>query len=48
MISNKLLIELKEILEHDYKLKLTMQEVSDIASAILGYFETLIRIETKK
>lgn len=47
MISNKLLIELKEILDHDYKLKLTMQEVLEIATALLGYVETLMRIESK-
>ena len=48
MISQQLLIELKEILEQDYKLKPTMQEVFEIATALLGYFETLIKIETKK
>ncbi len=48
MISQQLLIELKEILEQDYKLKPTMQEVLEIATALLGYVETLIKIETKK
>jgi len=48
MVDNKLLIELKEILEHDFRVKLTMQEVLEIATALLGYFETLIKIETKK
>ncbi len=48
MISQQLLIELKEILEQDYKLKPTMQEVLEIATALLGYFETLIKIEIKK
>lgn len=47
MISQKLLQELKETLEHDYKLKLTMQEVLEIATALLGYVETLMRIESK-
>ncbi len=47
MISQQLLIELKEIIEQDYKLKLTMQEVLEIATALLGYVETLIKIESK-
>ena len=48
MISQQLLIELKDVLEQDWGLKLTMQEVLEIATALLGYFETLIKIETKK
>lgn len=47
MISNKLLIELKEILEQDYKLKPTMQEVLEVATALLGYVETLAQIDQK-
>ena len=47
MISQQLLIELKEIIEQDYKLKLTMQEVLEIATALLRYVETLIKIESK-
>jgi len=48
MINQQLLIELKEILDQDYKLKLTMQEVLEIATALLGYVETLLKIEAKK
>ena len=48
MISNKLLIELKQILEEDCSLSLTMQEVSEIAVTLLGFIETLIKIEVKK
>ena len=48
MISQKLLLlELKEILEQDYGLKLTMQEVSEVARTLLGFFETLFQIEKK-
>jgi len=48
MISQKLLLlELKEILEQDYGLKLTMQEVSEVARTLLGFFETLIQVEQK-
>ena len=47
MISNKILIELKEILEQDYGLKLTTQEVSEVARTLLGFFETLVQIEKK-
>lgn len=47
MISQQLLIELKEILEQDYKLKLTMQEVAEMGTALLAYVETLMKIESK-
>jgi hypothetical protein len=47
MISQQLLTELKDILEQDYNLKLTMQEVLEIATALLGYVETLMKIESK-
>lgn len=47
MISQQLLTEIKDILEQDYNLKLTMQEVLEIATALLGYVETLMKIESK-
>ncbi|KKQ95565.1 MAG: hypothetical protein UV74_C0001G0066 [Candidatus Woesebacteria bacterium GW2011_GWB1_43_14] len=47
MISQKLLQELKEILEHDYKVRLSMQEVAEIGVTLLRYFETLIEIKSK-
>ncbi len=47
MISQSLLRQLKDILEQDYKVHLSMQEVLEIANAILGYFETLAQIEKK-
>lgn len=48
MISQPLLLELKKILEQDYGLKLTTQEVMDIATTLIGFIETLLRIEAKK
>lgn len=47
MISQSLLLELKKILEEDFHLSLTMQEVTEMGVALLGYFETLIKIESK-
>lgn len=47
MISQFLLRQLKDILEQDYKVHLSTQEVLEIANAILGYFETLAQIEKK-
>ncbi len=47
MISQPTLLQLKEILEQDYKVHLSIQEVLEIANAILGYFETLAQIEKK-
>ena len=47
MISQSLLLELKKILEEDFRLNLTMQEVTKMGVALLGYFETLAQIEKK-
>ncbi|HUW21124.1 MAG TPA: hypothetical protein VMW41_00475 [Candidatus Bathyarchaeia archaeon] len=47
-ISNELLKELKQILEEDYHLKLTLREVTEIGTALLGFFESLLKIEAKK
>lgn len=46
-MNQKLIQELKEILEHDYKARLSMQEVTDIGVTLLRYFETLIEIKSK-
>ena len=48
MISHKLILELKQILETDYGLKLTLEEVYEIGSSWIIFIETLIKIETKK
>jgi hypothetical protein len=46
MISRNLLLELKQILEEDFGLKLNLQEVTEIAITLLRFTETLIKIET--
>lgn len=48
MISRNLLLELKQILEEDYQLKLSLQEVTEMAMTLLGFTETLLKIEGKK
>ena len=47
MISHNLLLELKQILEEECNLKLTIEEVMDIGTTLLAFVETLIKIETK-
>ena len=47
MISRNLLLELKQILEEEFSLKLTLREVTDVAMSLLGYAETLLIIEAK-
>jgi uncharacterized membrane protein YadS len=44
MISRNLL-ELKTILEEDYGLKLTLQEVMEFGTTLLAFVETLLKIE---
>lgn len=46
MISRQLLLELKEILEEDHGLKLTLQEVTEIGTTLLAFVETLLKIES--
>jgi hypothetical protein len=47
IISNQLLQELRLILKEDYNLKLSLREVTEIATSLVGFFETLLKIETK-
>jgi len=47
MISRNLLLELKQILEEEFSLKLTLREVTDVAMSLVGYAETLLIIEAK-
>ena len=47
MISRNLLLELKQILEEDYHLELTLQEATEIGSDLLALVETLMKIEAK-
>lgn len=46
-IQLSLIRELKKILEEDYNLKLSMEETTEIAVTLLGFVETLIKIESK-
>lgn len=46
IVGNKLLAELKQILEEDYNLKLTLQEVTEIGTNLLAFTETLLKIES--
>lgn len=46
MISKNLLLELKQILENDLNLKLTLQEVTEIGTNLLAFVETLLKIES--
>jgi len=44
IISNQLLEELRQILYEDCQLKLTLREVTEIAITLVGFFETLTKI----
>ncbi|PIQ81463.1 MAG: hypothetical protein COZ34_03810 [Candidatus Pacebacteria bacterium CG_4_10_14_3_um_filter_34_15] len=46
-IQLSLIRELKTILEEDYNLNLSMEETTEIAVRLLGFVETLIKIESK-
>lgn len=48
MVSQKLLLELKEIIEQDNGIKLTMAEVTEVAMTLTGFAETAMQIEAKK
>jgi hypothetical protein len=47
MISQKLLLELKQIIQEDYGVKLAMKEVMDIATSLVGFAEITMRIEAQ-
>ncbi|KKQ23746.1 MAG: hypothetical protein US40_C0007G0060 [Candidatus Roizmanbacteria bacterium GW2011_GWC2_37_13] len=46
MISRNLLLELKQILEEDFHLKLSLQEVTEIGTNLLVFVETLLKVES--
>jgi uncharacterized protein (DUF697 family) len=46
-IQLSLIRELQTIFEEDYNLNLTMEETTEIAVTLLGFMETLMRIESK-
>lgn len=43
-MSKELLNELKMILEEDYNLKLNVDEVAEIATVLVGYFDLLTKV----
>jgi len=48
MVSQKLLLELKQILKEDYGVELKLEEVLDIALVLIGFAETAMKIEAKQ
>lgn len=48
MISHKLILELKQILEEDYGAKLSLEEVYEIGSSWISFVELLVKIEQKQ
>lgn len=48
MISRKLLLELKQIIEQDYGITLTMAEVTEVAVTLIGFAETAMKIESEQ
>lgn len=48
MISQELLEELAIILKEDFALVLSLKEVSDIGTSLVGVFELLAQIESEK
>lgn len=47
MISRQLLLELKQIIEEEYGIKLTIAEVTEVAMTLVGFAETAMKIEAK-
>jgi hypothetical protein len=47
MVSQKLLLELKQILKEDYGVELKLEEVLDVALVLIGFAETAMKIEVK-
>lgn len=44
MVSKELLNELREILKEDFNLSLTIDEVAEIATVLVGYLDLLIKV----
>lgn len=44
MVSQELLVELKKILNEEFALDLSLDEVAEIASNLVSYFDLLIKI----
>lgn len=47
MISNNLLLELRQIIKEEYGIILNLQEVTEIGMSLLAFVETLLKIEAK-
>ncbi len=47
MVSQSLLVELKDIIQEDYGMKLPMKAISEIGNSLVGFFELLAKIEFK-
>ena len=47
MVSQKLLLELRQILKEDYGVELKLEEVLDVALVLIGFAETAMKIEAK-
>ena len=48
MISHKSILELKQILEEDFGVKLSLEEVYEIGSTLISFVELLTKIEQKQ
>ncbi len=47
MISNNLLLELRQIIKEEYGVVLNLQEVTEIGMSLLTFIEALLKIEAK-
>ena len=47
MVSQKLLLELRQILKEDFGVELKLEEVLDIALVLIGFAEPAMKIEAK-
>lgn len=48
MVSRQLLLELIQIVEQEYGIKLTMAEVMEVATTLVQFAETTMKIEAKR
>jgi len=48
MVSQELLIELKQILKEDFGLDLPMETVTSIAGVFISYFDLMAKINCQK
>jgi len=46
MISKNLLLELRQIINDEWGLKLTLQEVTEIGTNLLAFVEILLKVES--